>query len=407
MNHTLPELLSPAGTYEKMCTALHFGADAVYLAGEKFGMRAAAGNFDRPAMQRAVEYAHQKGKKVYVALNTMPGEGEIRNDLSDYLDFLDEIHPDAVIAASLGVMRECRVHHPNLAIHASTQTGCVNSYDCLSLYQLGAKRIVLARELSLKDIEAIRRAIPDDLELEVFVHGSMCVSFSGRCMLSQYYTGRDANRGACTQPCRWQYRFYEEKRPEDVLTAEIHPEGTYLFGSKDLCMIDHLKELKDIGVSSLKIEGRMKSAYYTAVTTNTYRIALQKLNGEYLNITSELLHRELDSVAHRQYCTGYFFDTPQENPQLAENSGYQNEKAYLCLVERIRADGKAVCRQKNKFSVSDACAVLTPGKTAQRIAVIGMYDENDHPIDTCPHPQSTIILETDIPLNAGDIIRRA
>lgn len=401
MSKNTPELLSPAGNFEKMEAAFRFGADAVYLAGKVFGMRAAANNFTDEELDRAVKHAHFLGKKVYVTLNVMPREGELEK-LKDYLLKLSEIRPDAVIVADLGVFSLCQKYIPEIPIHISTQAATVNSQSCLKWYEMGARRIVLARELSLEEIREIKKNIPDDLELETFVHGSMCVSFSGRCMLSEFYTGKDANRGACTQPCRWEYQFHEMKRPDDVLTCEIHPEGSYIFGSKDLCMVQHIKELKEAGISSFKIEGRMKSAYYTAVVTNAYRIAMDEDITDFAEILSEL-----DSVSHREYCTGYYFDPRMDSSNFAGTTGYIGEKSYLCLVESYdKETGLAKCIQKNKFFVGESCEFITPGKIGKPIEILEMLDEKGNPIDSCPHPQQVFYIRTNEALSSGDLLRK-
>ena len=406
MNHPsilLPELLSPAGNFEKMEAAFRFGADAVYLAGSKFGMRAAAANFSYEEMKSAVNFAHALHKKVYVTLNVMPRQYEL-SELEAYIEELSDISPDAVIVADPGVFSLCKNRIPQIPIHISTQAATVNAESCRFWYDLGATRVVLARELSLSEIASIREKIPARLELEAFVHGSMCVSFSGRCMLSEYYTGRDANRGECTQPCRWQYRFYEEKRPDEVLSCEIYPEGSYLFGSKDLCMIRHLKELTQAGISSFKIEGRMKSAYYTALTTNAYRIALDRLDEE---VDFDSIMKELDSVSHREYCTGYYFDREMKNSQFAKDSGYIGEKSYLCTVLSYdHKTGLAKCQQKNKFSVGDLCEFITPGQCGKEFVVKKMLDEKMNPIEACPHPQQIFYIESNVELHPGDLIRK-
>ena len=313
---------------------------------------------------------------------------------------------DAVIVADLGVFSLCRAKIPHIAVHISTQAATTNSYSCLKWYEMGARRIVLPRELSLSEISSIKSQIPSDLELEAFVHGSMCVSFSGRCMLSEFYTGRDANRGACTQPCRWQYRFYEEKRPQDVLTCEIHPEGSYIFGSKDLCMIDHVKELAEAGISSFKIEGRMKSAYYAAVVTNAYRIALDGAFSDKKRSSEDLL-RELESVSHREYCTGYFFDPDMKQSNLAPNTGYIGEKSYLCIVEEgSDENGFVKCIQRNKFFVGDECEFISPGECGKEIKILEMLDDKKKSITSCPHPQQIIYVKTNAKLKSGDLIRK-
>ena len=386
-----------------MRAAFRFGADAVYLAGNRFGMRATADNFSDEELFAAVKLAHELGKKVYVTLNVMPRENEFHS-LESYLELLSSLKPDAVIVADLGVFDLCSKRIPMIPIHISTQAATVNSYSCNKWYEMGARRIVLARELSLSDISAIRMNIPSDLELETFVHGSMCISFSGRCMLSEYYTGRDANRGACTQPCRWQYRFYEEKRPNDVLTCEIYPEGSYLFGSKDLCMINHIKELCGAGINSFKIEGRMKSAYYTALVTNAYRIALTEL--DHPTTSTSALLQELEAVSHREFCTGYYFDPNMDQSNFASENGYIGEQSFLCTVDEILDDGRAVCTQNNKFHVGDTCQFITPGKVGEDISILNMWDENGVHIEACPHPQMKFIIQTNKNLSAGDLIRK-
>ena len=402
----IPELLSPAGNLEKLRAALYFGADAVYLAGKSFGMRAAAGNFTENEMQTGIEEAHSKGKKCFVAVNSMPRSDEFQA-LERYLHQLKELQPDALITADLGVFSLCRKILPEIPIHISTQAGNVNLESCRMWYELGAKRVVLARELTLSEIAEICAKKPKELEIEVFIHGAMCVSFSGRCLLSEYYTGRDANRGACTQPCRWTYRFHEEKRPDDVLSCEIHPEGSYIFGSKDLCMIEGVRDLIDAGIDSFKIEGRMKSAYYAAVVTNAYRIALDAaFSGKQIDIG--LLKRELNSVSHREYDTGFFYQKPMEESKIAADPGYIGEKSYLAAVlsydEKTRT---ARCIQRNKFSCGDIVEVITPGKTGTRMIAEEMKDECGADIDSCSHPQMIFDLKIPFPVHQGDLIRKS
>ncbi len=402
----LPELLAPAGNEEKLRAAFHFGADAVYFAGKRFGMRAAADNFDHAAYIRSLEYAQSLGKKCYLTLNTMPRTDEFA-ELERELDFLAENPPDAVIVADAGVFRACRKRLSGVPIHISTQGAAVNAESCLMWYELGAKRIVLARELSLAAIAEIRSRVPEELELEAFIHGAMCVSFSGRCFLSEYYTGRDANRGECTQPCRWSYRFCEEKRPDDILTCEVHPEGSYLFGSKDLCMIGHVKELIDSGLTSLKIEGRMKSAYYTAVTANAYRIALEAVR-KGSEVPVQALLRELDSVSHREYDTGYFFASPQKDAKIAEKGGYIGEKSYIATVESYDPETHtAICRQKNKVSDKDPCEVISPGKTGRAFRAKELKNEAGEEIGSANHPQMIFSVKIPFRVFPGDLIRKA
>ncbi len=404
-----PELLSPAGNFEKLKYAVHYGADAVYLAGRAFGMRTAAGNFSDEELPLAVAYAHNRGKKVYLTLNTMPRSSEILG-LEAYLDVIAQSGVDALIVADLGVFSLCKKRVPQIPIHVSTQGAIVNHLSCNMWYDLGASRVVLARELSLEDISTIRAKTPPKLELEAFIHGAMCVSFSGRCLLSEFYTGRDANRGSCTQPCRWIYHFSEEKRTDQVLDAEIHSgEGTYIFGSKDMCLIRHLPELCKAGISSFKIEGRMKSSYYTAAVTNAYRMTLDAMleNGGNIQPTPEIL-RELSGVSHREYCTGYYFSHPLLDAQLATEPGYRKEKAYLALVVgRDENTGWIRCVQKNKMTSDTAVEVLSPGKTGRALTVDRLLDENGNVITSTPHPQMTFYIQTPDELKEGDILREA
>ncbi len=399
----IPEILSPAGNYEKFEFALRYGADAVYLSGNSFGMRAAADNFTADEMKKAVEKAHETGKKVYVTVNTMPRNNDIEK-LPGYLEILSDIKPDALIVADLGVFTLVKKHLPDMDIHISTQGANFNYQTCRTWHDMGAKRVVMARELTLEEIAEIRAKTPSSLELEAFVHGSMCVSVSGRCLLSDYYTGRGANEGKCTQPCRWTYHFAEEKRPEDVLTGEVYPEGTYIFGSRDMCLISHIDELASAGIDSFKIEGRMKSAYYTAVITNAYRMAMDDWqNGREFN---PLLLREVDSVSHREYCTGYYFSNTADTSNLASTTGYLKEKAFLAIVLSCE-NGLARCRQKNKMTSGDSARFLTPGKTAVDMTVGKMYDLDMQPIQSTPHAQMEFYIELGFDAKQGDIITSA
>ena len=400
-----PEILSPAGNLEKLTFASAYGANAVYFAGEMFGMRASADNFTFEEMKRGVDLLHQSGKKGYLTLNTMPRNDEI--DLLDgYLERVAEVGVDAVIVADLGVFEKVRKLLPDVDIHISTQGANMNYLSCRTWHDMGAKRVVLARELSLDDIATIRAKTPSTLELEAFVHGAMCVSVSGRCLLSEYYLDRDANRGRCAQPCRWIYNFSEEKRPEDMLTAELHPEGTYIFGSKDMNLIEHVKELTEAGIDSFKIEGRMKSAYYTAVVTNCYRIALDTLFGKKTDITVDDLKDELNSVSHREYCTGYYFDHPQKEAHLASSSGYMKEKAFLATVEEYDEEtGFALCRQRNKMLADAEVEIISPGKVGVSFRPLAMTDTDGNEIESAPHAQMLFRVKTPFEVKRGDIIR--
>ena len=347
------ELLAPAGDFERLEMALRYGADAVYLAGKEFGLRAAAGNFDNEELVKAIELAHGMGKKVYVTCNTLPREEEL-NRLPEYLAFLNEAGPDALIIADLGVLALAKRFAPKLALHVSTQLGVVNSATANVLHAMGADTVVLARELPLDEIRKIRANTPSELRLEAFVHGAMCVSFSGRCLLSNYMTGRDANRGECAQPCRWKYSLMEEKRPGQYFEIEDDG-GTYIMNSNDLCMIEHLQDLMEAGVTSFKIEGRMKSAYYAAVVTNAYRHALDAVAAG--DPVPEVWVRETEMVSHRPYCTGFYLGG---EPGQCYDGTYETGADIVAVVERCDEDGNAVLTQRNKFFTGDELELLTP-----------------------------------------------
>lgn len=347
------ELLSPAGDMERLEMALRYGADAVYLAGKEFGMRASAGNFDDESMRKAVELAHSMGRRVYVTCNTLPREDELAR-LPGYLEFLQDAGVDAAIAADLGVMAMVKKYAPDVKLHASTQLGVVNSATANMLYAMGADTVVLARELPMEEIRKLRQNTPSELRIEAFVHGAMCVSFSGRCLLSNYMTGRDANRGQCAQPCRWKYHLVEEKRPGEYFEI-TEDNGTFILNSRDMRMIEHLQQLADAGVSSFKIEGRMKSSYYTAVVTNAYRHALDAVAER--NPVPEIWVSETEKVSHRPYCTGFYFGDPGQH---YSESSYTTETDVVAVVENCDEEGNAVLYQRNKFFLGDELELLTP-----------------------------------------------
>ena len=371
--HPLLELLAPAGDMERLKMAAAYGADAVYLAGRRFGMRASAVNFPDDALREAVRYAHARGVKVYVTCNTLPREEELK-ELPGYLAFLQDAEADALIIADLGVLELAKRYAPKLSRHVSTQFGVVNSATAKALYDLGADTVVLARETPLADIRRIRENTPEALRLEAFVHGAMCVSFSGRCLLSNYLTGRDANRGQCAQPCRWKYHLVEETRPGQYF--EISEDGgTHIMNSRDMCMIGHIPELLDAGISSFKIEGRMKSAYYTAVITNAYRHAIDAaLAGE---APDPVWLRETEMVSHRPYTTGFYFGEPG---QYYPDSMYDAGADVTAVVESCESDGFAVLTQRNKFSVGDELELLTPGDKPVLFRAEALFDEEGEPI---------------------------
>lgn len=404
-----PELLAPAGNFEKMKSAILYGADAVYLAGEIFGMRAAADNFSVDELSDAVKYAHERGVKVYLTLNTMPREYEYKL-LKDYLADLAGIGLDAMIIADIGVLMLVKELLPNMEIHISTQANAVSAADCRAWYALGAKRVVLARELTLEEIKSIKAQIPADLELECFIHGSMCISYSGRCLLSGQIVGRDANRGMCAQPCRWNYsiRGYEiseEKRPDAAFPVEEINGETFIMASRDTCTIEHIPELIEAGIDSFKIEGRMKSAYYTAVVTNTYKMAIDSyFSGSYEY--NPLWYRELESVSHRDYATGYYYSDSHTDANLSKTSGYIKDKAYLAVaVGYNKETGLAEFTQRNKMVVGDSIELLTPGKTGVPLTVTKLYDENMNEITGTSHPYMKFFMEVPFDIKAGDIIR--
>ena len=404
-----PEILSPAGNFEKMRAAILYGADAVYLSGQLFGMRAAADNFSTDELREAVAYAHKRGVKVYLTVNTMPREHEY-GMLRSYFEQLKGIDVDALIIADIGVLMLAREVIPEKEIHVSTQANSVSAADCRAWHALGAKRVVLARELTLDEIKAIKAGIPEELEIECFIHGSMCISYSGRCLLSGHIVGRDANRGMCAQPCRWNYtvRGYEiseEKRPEDAMPIEEINGETFIMASRDTCMIEHIPELIEAGIDSFKIEGRMKSAYYTAVVTNTYKMAVDSYFSENYEY-NPLWYRELESVSHRDYATGYYFTDSHLDANLAKSAGYIKDKAYLgTVLEYDLNSGVALFSQRNKMCVGDEIELLTPGKVGIPLVATELKDENGESIDSTSHPYMKFYMKVPFAVKAGDIIR--
>ncbi len=401
------ELLSPAGDFEKLRAAIRFGADAVYLAGKSFGMRAAAGCFSESELQDAVSFCHARQKRVYLTVNTMPRTHEYPA-LREFLSRMAKIPFDAYIAADLGVISLIKEISPERKIHISTQASVTSAKSAAAYYSLGASRVVLSRELCFEEIEAIRAETPPELELEVFIHGAMCVSYSGRCLLSSYLTGRDANRGMCAQPCRWEYDIVERSRQGEPLPIEGDGRGTFIFGSKDLCMIEHIPRLLQSGVCSFKIEGRMKSAYYAAVTANAYRMAIDSFvsDPEGYRFNPEWL-KELESVSHREYDTGFFLSSPEKDAKVCSFNGYLQTRAYIgeCF-EYDPKKGVAGFIQKNKLSVGDRAELLSPGKTGRAFTVTGMKDENGNDIESCPHPSMKFYINMPFEANAGDMLRK-
>ena len=404
-----PEILSPAGNFEKMKAAILYGADAVYLSGKIFGMRSAADNFDINELDEAVKYAHERGVKVYLTVNTMPREYEYEL-LRKYFSELAHINIDAMIIADVGVLMLAKELLPRIDIHISTQANAVSASACRAWYELGAKRVVLARELTLEEIKAIKANIPEELEIECFIHGSMCVSYSGRCLLSNHILNRDGNRGMCAQPCRWNYsvksfEIVEEKRPDTVIPIEEINGESFIMSSRDTCTIEHIPELIEAGIDSFKIEGRMKSAYYTAVVTNTYKMAIDSyFSNDYRY--NPLWYRELESVSHRDYASGYYYSDSHTDANTTPTNGYIKDKAYLAVaVGYDKEKGLALMSQRNKMTLGEAVELLTPGSVGKQIEISELYDENFEPIDATPHPYMRFYMKADTELKPGDILR--
>lgn len=377
------EVLAPAGDEERFNAAINYGADAVYLGRKQFGMRASPLNFDFEQLCNAVQKAHEKGVKVYLTCNTLPRNNEIPF-FEQFVREAVEAKVDAMIVADIGLLMLIKRYAPDMEIHISTQTGIVNYVTARELYNMGAKRVVLARELSLDEIAEIRAKCPDDMDIECFVHGAMCVSFSGRCLLSQYLVNRDANRGECAQPCRWGYHLMEEKRPGEYFPIFEDEKGTYILNAKDMCMIEHIDKLAEVGVTSLKIEGRAKSAYYVAVVTNAYRMAVDEYRKDPYNFKlPDWIRDEVYKVSHRKYSKGFFFGTPEES-QYYENSGYIRNYDVVAVVEECR-DGIVYCTQRNRFFAGDKVELLAPSCKPVELVLDTLYDENGEQIETANH----------------------
>ena len=399
------ELLSPAGDMERLVLAVKFGADAVYLAGEQFGMRTNPSNFNAEQLKKAVELVHSHNKKLYLTCNTLPRNNEI-GALPDYLKYASNIGVDAFIIADMGVLSLAKKYAPDIDVHMSTQVGIVNYAAANALYEMGAKRIVTARELSLDEIKEIRDKTNPDLEIEVFVHGAMCMSFSGRCILSDYMVGRDANRGDCAQPCRWKYHLVEETRPGQFFPVNQDDNGTYIFNSRDLCMIEHIPELDRAGVDSFKIEGRAKSEYYTAIVTYAYRNAID----EYLKNRkpdfkpSQWILDEMEKMSHREYTTGFNFG-PIKNGQVLDTGGYIRNWD-VCALFKSYENGRLTVSQRNRFYQGDALEVVEPFKKPYKITVAELYNEYDGEFtEVANKATDTYSFKCDVPVSSDAIFR--
>lgn len=402
-----PELLAPAGNLEKLKMAVLYGADAVYLAGQQFGLRAASDNFTLEQMKEGIDFAHSQGKKVYVTVNIIPHNEDI-TDLPQYIKDIDRLGADAVILSDLGVFAIVKEVAPNMEIHISTQANNTNWRSAEFWYKLGAKRIVLARELSLKEISEIREKLPPDLELEAFVHGAMCISYSGRCLLSNYMINRDANKGECAHPCRWKYFLMEEKRPGEYMPVYEDERGTYIYNSKDLCMIRHIPELVKSGITSFKIEGRVKSAYYVATVVKAYRDAIDAYltDPDHYTFDSSWME-ELQKVSHREYTTGFYFGKPSGNEQIYHTSSYIRDYDIIGLVKEYDANtGIATVEQRNRFSVGDEIEVMQPHQPFYVQVVEQMENESGERVDTAPHPQMILKIPMKQPVVPNTILRK-
>ena len=402
-----PEVLAPANSLEVLKTAVEYGADAVYIGGEMYGLRAKAKNFSAEDMKKGIAYAHERGKKVYVTANITAHNRDLEG-VRAYFHELKEIRPDALIISDPGVFTIAKEVCPEIDIHISTQSNNVNYMTFRFWKEQGATRVVTARELSLEEIGDIRKNIPDDFEIETFVHGAMCISYSGRCLLSHYFTGRDANLGACTHPCRCKYYIMEEKRPGEFLPVEENERGTYIFNSKDLCMIEHIPELVNAGIDSFKIEGRMKTALYVAVVSRTYRQAIDDYFEDPQKYIDNIPYykKEIAKCTYRQFTTGFFFGPTTHDSQIYDNNTYVKGYEYLGTIHESLEDGRGVFEQKNKFSVGDEVEIMKP--TGENIVtkVLSMQDEKGENVDSCPHPGQRITLQTECILQEYDIIRK-
>ena len=403
-----PELLIPASSLEVLKTAVIFGADAVYIGGEAFGLRAKAINFSMDEMAEGIAFAHEHGVKVYVTANILAHNYDLEG-VEAYFQELKKIKPDALIIADPGVFEIAKRVCPEIERHISTQANNTNYATYRFWWELGAKRVVSARELSLKEIREIRDNIPEEMEIESFVHGAMCISYSGRCLLSNYFTGRDANQGACTHPCRWKYAVVEETRPGEYMPIEENERGTYIFNSKDLCMIEHIPDVINAGIDSLKIEGRMKTALYVATVARTYRKAIddyQKDPALYEQNMPWYLD-QISNCTYRQFTTGFFYGKPSEESQIYDSNTYVKEYTYLGIIGDQREDGLYQIEQRNKFSVGEAIEIMKPDGRNITVTVSQIFDEEGNAMESAPHPKQKLWVNLEGQADRYDILRRA
>ena len=402
-----PELLIPASSLEVLKIAVIYGADAVYIGGEAFGLRAKAKNFSMEEIREGIAFAHAHDVKVYITANILAHNGDL-DGVREYFAELREIKPDALIISDPGVYMIAKEVCPEIERHISTQANNTNYGTYRFWYEQGAKRVVSARELSLAEIKEIRANIPDDLEIETFIHGAMCISYSGRCLLSNYFTGRDANQGACTHPCRWKYAVVEEKRPGEYLPVYENERGTYIFNSKDLCMIEHIPELMESGIDSFKIEGRMKTALYVATVARTYRRAIDdyKQSPELYREHMAWYQEQISNCTYRQFTTGFFFGKPSDEAQIYDNNTYVKEYTYLGIVGEQNEEGLYRVEQRNKFSVGETIEIMKPDGANITVTVQRIVDEEGNDMESAPHPKQVLYIDLGQPLAMYDILRR-
>lgn len=402
-----PELLAPGGSLEKLKTAIDYGADAVYIGGEMFSLRVAAENFSKEDMQEGIKYAHDRGKKVYLTANILPHN----DDIEEFEEFVKDIKNygfDAVLVADLGLFDMMQELAPEIPIHVSTQANNINYRSAIKWYKMGATRVVLAREMSFKEIAEFQKKIPEDLELEAFIHGAMCISYSGRCLLSNYMTGRDSNMGACAHPCRWNYKLVEETRPGEYMDVFENERGTFIFNSKDLCTIRHIPELVQSGIASLKIEGRVKTSYYVATVVGAYRREIDRYCADPENyVFNEAEYEELCKVSHRPYITGFYFGKPDENSQVYTSSSYIRDYDLIGIVKSYDAEtGIATITQRNRFFKGDEIEIIQPMKPFFVQTVNSMCDENGNEIEVANHAEQIVKFKTAQPVCEGAMLRK-
>ena len=402
------ELLIPAGSLDVLKTAVIYGADAVYIGGEAFGLRAKAKNFTKEDMKEGIAFAHERGVKVYVTANILAHNEDLPG-VEAYFEEMKEVHPDALIISDPGVFAIARKILPDMELHVSTQANNTNYGTFLFWYNQGAKRVVTARELSLKEIKEIRDKIPEDMEIESFIHGAMCISYSGRCLLSNYFVGRDANQGACTHPCRWKYSVVEETRPGEYMPVYENERGTYIFNSKDLCMIEHIPEMIEAGIDSFKIEGRMKTALYVATVARTYRKAIDDYleSPEKYRANMEWYKAEIGKCTYREFTTGFYFNKPDSTTQIYDSNTYVKNYTYIGTVETVFEDGSFQMEQKNKFTVGETIEIMKPDGRNLAVTVEEIKNEEGELMESAPHPKQILKVKLSETPKAYDILRRS